>query len=340
MGVLGATGTVGARIVRLLEEHPWFRLREVAASPGSAGRRLAEGVPPGTPLLAESARMELMDPEGPWSSHLILSSLPSAAARDHEVRLAEEGHLVVSNASAHRMDPDVPLLIPEVNPDHLDLLDRQAERWSGGLITNPNCSVGGLALVLAPLHRHFGVERVVVSTYQAISGAGRPGPSAGELTDNVLPLIPGEEEKLSTEPRKILGTLGEGGLEEARFRIAAHCARVPVLDGHLESVSVGLTRKASPEEVAEVLSNFRGEVADEGLPSSPARPVRVTEEPDRPQPRLDREAGHAMTVTVGRIRPCEVLDVKLFLLSHNLGRGAAGAAVLNAELCRVRGRTP
>ena len=334
VGVLGATGTVGQRLVQLLDGHPWFRLAEVSASASSAGQTLGERVPGGA-LPAEAAALPLGSPDSEWESPILLSALPSGAARDAEIRLAEAGHLVVSNASTHRMRHDVPLLIPEVNADHLEMVESQP--WDGALVTNPNCAVAGLALALAPLHDAFGIERVVTTSLQAISGAGTPGPSAGSLLDNVLPLIEGEEEKLAQEPQKILGSVTGGVLAEADFAVSASCTRVSVSDGHLLSVSVALAGGPSPGRVAEAIQNFQPPEATRGLPTSPEHAIRVMAEEDRPQPRLDRDLGRGMTVTVGRIRPCEVLDVKFFVLAHNLLRGAAGAALLNAELCRAEG---
>jgi aspartate-semialdehyde dehydrogenase len=253
--------------------------------------------------------MSLGEPDSEWESPILLSALPAGAAREVEVRLAQAGHLVVSNASAHRMRTDVPLLIPEVNPGHLAMVDGQP--WDGALITNPNCSVAGLATVLAPLHSTFGIERVVTTSFQAISGAGTPGPPVGSLLDNVLPFIGGEEEKLAQE--------------------------------HLLSVSVALEGAPSSELVIETLQGFEAPLVARDLPTSPEHVIEVLPEKDRPQPRLDRDRGRGMTVTVGRVRPCEVLGVKFFVLSHNLVRGAAGAALLNAELCKAQGlaeRTP
>ena len=342
VGVLGATGMVGERLVRLLQDHPWFRLAEVGASERSAGTRLGKLVRPGEegPLLEEVAELPVRSLEGRWHSPLLLSALPSDVARELEPRLASEGHLVVSNASSHRMGADVPLVMPEINASHLSLLESQAERWRGGLVTNPNCAVTGLAMALAPLHRTFGVESVVVTTFQSISGAGRPGPAAGDLLDNVLPFIAeSEEEKIASEPRKILGRVEGGRVIAADFPVSATATRVPVTHGHLVSVSVTLARAASPAEAAEAMRSFRGEVAGDQLPSAPALPLEVLDEPDRPQPRLDRDRGKGMTVTVGRIRRCEVGHLKFFALAHNLVRGAAGAALLNAEICHLRGLT-
>lgn len=340
VGILGATGTVGRRIVRLLADHPWFRVAEVAGSPESAGALLSESLADDEDgALPESTDgLRLKDPGEPWSAPLILSSIPSAVARELEPALAGAGHLVVSNASAYRMDAAVPLVIPDVNPDHLALLELQEDRWDGGIVTNPNCSVVGLAVALAPLHRSFGVKRVLVTTLQAISGAGRPGPPASRLLDNVLPFIAGEEEKLSAEPRKILGRMENGALRPAEIDVSPSVHRVPVSHGHLLAVSVELEDPVGPGDAARVMAEYRGPDGTGSLPTAPPRPIRVLDAPDRPQPRLDRDEGKGMTVTVGRIRSCPVLDLKLSVLSHNLFRGAAGAAVMNAELCRVRER--
>lgn len=330
---------VGARLVRMLAHHPWFRLAEVAASERSAGGILgaalaAEG---GSDLPREMAGLELRSAADRMRSPLLLSALPSGVARDVEAEAARNGQLVVSNASAWRADPQVPLVIPEVNPEHLALLECQKERWPGGVVTNPNCVVTGLATALAPLHRAFGLERVVVTTFQAISGAGRPGPAAFDLVDNLLPYIAGEEPKIAAEPKKILGSMRDGAIEEPGFRLGATAVRVPVLHGHTVSVSCSFRTSANAEAAARAMRDWTGAARGLGLPTAPARPLEVLDEPDRPQPRLDRDRGAGMTTTVGRVRPCEALDVAFLVLSHNLVRGAAGAALLNAELCRARG---
>ncbi len=336
VGVLGATGAVGQRLLQLLERHHSFRLREVCGSAASAGKTLADRLGAAADgLSSETASLRLKAPDGPWTSSILLSALPSGAALELEVQLAEAGHLVVSNASAHRMGELVPLLIPEVNADHLDLVARQP--WSGALVTNPNCSAIGLVVGLAPLHETFGVESVVTTTFQAISGAGLPGPPATSLVDNVIPFIRDEEHKLTCEPQKILGTLTAEGLKPASFPVSASCTRVAVLDGHLMAVSVALAGQPSVEDVTAAFEEYRGSDACADLPSAPDRPLVVLPGDDRPQPRLDRDLGEGMTVSVGRIRPCEVLDTKFFVLSHNLVRGAAGAALLNAELCHSQG---
>ncbi len=328
--VLGATGTVGERLVALLADHPWFELTQVAASDRSAGEHLGDRLSPDVPLPDRVADLVLRGLDDPFDARLVLSALPADAAREVEPRLAGAGHVVVSNASAFRMDPSVPLLVPEVNPEHLSLVDRQrSDRpgW-GGLVTNPNCAAAGLVMALAPLHRAFGLRAVHVTTFQAISGAGRPGPAAGDLFDNVIPFIGGEEEKLAAEPRKIL---------DADFPLSATCTRVPVLHGHLEAVSVALEGDPGLDAIREALAGFRSPLADLGLPSAPDRPLDLLEGDARPQPRLDRDAGGGMTVTLGRLRPCPVHTARFLVLSHNLVRGAAGAALLNAELAAARG---
>ncbi len=339
VGVLGATGMVGAHLVRMLAGHPWFRLAEVVASERSAGQTFGAMLSGGDRdgLSREVLGLTVKSPGDALASPLLLSALPSDVAKSVEAAAAGDGKLVVSNASAFRTDAHVPLVIPEVNPDHLTLIDAQKDRWSGGIVTNPNCVVAVLATALAPLHEAFGLERVVVTTFQAISGAGRPGPAAFDLVDNVLPFIPGEEEKIAAEPRKILGNLRDGAILDADFPVSATAVRVPVLHGHLVSVSCSLRRTASAAEASATLRGWKGHVADLDLPRAPSAPVVVVEEVDRPQPRLDRHRGGGMTVTVGRIRAGEALDLSFVALGHNLVRGAAGASLFNAELCRARG---
>ena len=341
VGLIGATGTVGSELARLLEGHPWFRLAEIAASPASAGSRfggaLGEVETSGANLCEEVLDLGLKAADADWMSTLLLSALPSGIAGPLEEELARRGHVVVSNASSHRMDPHVPLIIPEVNPEHVALIDRQ--EWSGALVTNPNCSVVGLTIALAPLEREFGIEKVSVVTLQALSGAGRPGTLTEDIVDNVIPYIAGEEDKLAREPQKILGQLDDDEIRPAGFAVSAQTHRVSVSHGHMLAVSVKLKRAAAPQEVAAAMASFKGAVIDERLPSVPDRLIEVMDEEARPQPRLDRERGRGMTVSVGRIRPCEVFDLKFSVLVHNLVRGAAGAALLNAELCHVCGAT-
>ncbi len=345
VGILGATGMVGQRLVERLHGHPWFELTALCASGRSAGRRYGDVVrwalssdPPegiADRIVRECRIDELGDCD------LVLSGLDASVARDLESECARAGLAVVSNSSAHRAVADVPLLVPEVNADHLAVLPHQRRRTGGGfVVTNPNCSVTGLVMALAPLHRAFGVRRLVVSTLQAVSGAGLDGPRGLDLVDNVLPFIAGEEEKLQTELGKILGLAGDEGIQDAPIAVAAHCHRVGTLDGHLEAVSVELGRDASPEQAADALRSFAGDVKDLGLPSAPARPLVVRTEPDRPQPRLDRGAGGGMSVVVGRLRRCPVLTLRMVLLSHNTVRGAAGGTLLNAELLAARQLVP
>jgi aspartate-semialdehyde dehydrogenase len=278
--------------------------------------------------------------EPPLDCDFVIASLPSDVALRAEAAFAAAGYPVISNSSAFRMHEDVPLVVPEINPDHAGLVDAQrAERGfdRGFILTNPNCSTIALSLALAPLDRAFGLEAVVVTTMQAISGAGYPGVSAVDITDNVVPFIGGEEEKVEAEPRKILGRLAGGRVEPAAFKISAQCNRVNVQDGHLASVRVKLARRASAADVADALASFRGLPQELRLPTAPGRPVVVRTEPDRPQPRLDRDAEGGMATVVGRIAPDAVLDFKLTLLGHNTVRGAAGAALLNAELLVAQG---
>jgi aspartate-semialdehyde dehydrogenase len=342
VGVLGATGTVGQELVRLLAGHPWFRLAELGASPASAGRPYVEAVrwrlP--VPIPEDAAGLVVKDVHGPWESRLLFSALDPDVAGPLEEALARRGHVVVSNAKSHRLDPDVPLLVPEVNPEHLGLLERQRPRWPGAIVTNPNCSAIGLVLALAPLHRTFGVRAVHVVTLQSLSGAGYPGVPALDAADNVLPYIADEEEKLAAEPPKILGEYTRGGIAAAPIAISAQAHRVPVTDGHLLAVSVRLARTASLDEVATTLREFRGRPQELRLPTAPERPLHLLPQPDRPQPRLDRDRERGMAVAIGRLRPCAVLDYRFSALVHNTVRGAAGAALLNAELLCADGRLP
>src|SRR5687768_2177450 len=344
VGILGATGAVGQRFIQLLLDHPWFEIGELAASDRSAGKRYREActwrLP--TPLPQEIADRVVQGCDAPFTSKLLFSGLDSSVAGEVETTLAGRGHAVVSNARNHRMDPDVPLLIPEVNPDHLDAIEVQRKRTGAGyIVTNPNCSVVGLAMALAPLERSFGLESVAVVTLQALSGAGYPGVASLDATDNVIPYIGGgEEEKIETEPRRILGTFRDGAFQLAPFPISASVHRVAVSDGHTMAVFVKLRKKASPEEAGRVMAAFRGEPQERGLPTAPRAPIHVLSETDRPQPRLDRDRENGMAVSVGRVRGDAVYDLRLEALVHNTIRGAAGAAILNAELLQARGLLP
>ena len=341
VSVLGATGTVGQKFVRLLAEHPWFEIAAVAASSASAGRAYGEVVRwrETTPLPDRIAGLTVLPCVPPLPGPIVFSALDADVAGPIEQSFAAAGAFVVTNARNHRMEADVPLLIPEANADHLALIDRQRARgWPGAILANPNCSTAALALALAPLHRAFGIERLFVSTMQATSGAGYPGVASLDILGNVIPYIGDEEEKIERESRKILGTLGPAGVEPAAFAVSAHTNRVATIDGHLETVSVGFRRRVSPEEAVAALRDFAGPPCVAALPSSPRRPVEVDPRPDRPQPRLDLERGGGMAITVGRVRPCPVLDLRFVLLGHNTIRGAAGQGVQIAELLVADGR--
>ena len=342
VGVLGATGMVGQRFLQLLEGHPSFVVSALAASDRSEGKPYAEActwrLPGDMPAAARGLPVQAAEP--PLDCDIVFSSLPAEVAGPVETRFAQAGYPVISNSSAHRMRDPVPLIIPEVNPDHLGLLDTCRETVGSGrgfIVTNPNCSVVMIALTLAPLAARFGVQAVVVTTLQALSGAGHPGVSALDITDNVIPFIAGEEEKIERETRKILGRREGGRVAPADFPVSAQCHRVNVIDGHLGAIRVTLGRPAEPAEVRDALASFRALPQELRLPSAPERPIVVREEPDRPQPRLDRDAGRGMSVTVGRIARDGVLGHRYVVLSHNTVRGAAGAAILNAELLLAKG---
>ena len=340
--ILGATGTVGQKFVRLLADHPWFEIAAVAASSASAGKRFGDVVRWREPsdLPPAIADLTIAECAPPLPGAVAFSALDAEVAGPIEQAFARAGAYVVTNTRTHRMEPDVPLLIPEANADHLVLIDRQREArgWSGAILANPNCSTAALALALAPLHRAFTIERLFVSTMQAVSGAGYPGVPSLDVVGNVIPHIGGEEEKIERESRKILGALGPVGVEPADFAVSAHTNRVAVIDGHLETVSVGFRRRVTPEDAIAVLKEFRGSPCVAGLPSSPNPPVAVDARADRPQPRLDLDRGRGMAVTVGRIRPCPILDLRMVVLGHNTIRGAAGQAVQIAELLVADGR--
>ncbi len=341
MGILGATGMVGQRFIQLLADHPQFEITALAASDRSQGKRYDEAC--AWRLLGEVPvgikSMPVQAPRPPLDCDLVFSSLPGDIAREAEGSFARAGYPVISNSSAYRMDEDVPLLIPEVKHDHLGLLERQrAQNPSGGyIVTNPNCSTIMLALALAPLHIAFGVESVVATTMQALSGAGYPGVASLDILDNVIPFIGGEEEKIETETTKILGRLASDRIESAPMAVSAQCHRVNVADGHMAAVRVKLKRKTTLEGLCETFAAFSSLPQELGLHSAPQAPILVRDEYDRPQPKLDRDAGKGMSITVGRIQPDTVLDYRFVVLSHNTIRGAAGAAILNAELLVAKG---
>jgi len=334
VAILGATGTVGQRFVSLLAEHPWFEIASVTGSERSEGRVYNEAVrwllPGEIPSVVREMQVTRNDGKL-GGAQLVFSALPSRVAKDAEPQLAAEGYIVCSNASAHRMGSDVPLLIPEINAKHLELIDLQRDRrgWSGLIVASPNCSTTGIVFPLKVLDDAFGVSHVHAVTMQAISGAGYPGVSSLEQYDNIIPHIRGEEVKIEQETRKLLGKLGREEIEPADMRVSAQTNRVPVLDGHMAALSIGLKNASDVNEVKASLSAFGG---SEGLPSAPARPLIVRSEENRPQPRLDREAENGMAVSVGRVQPCSVLDFRMISLVHNTLRGAAGGALLNGEL--------
>jgi aspartate-semialdehyde dehydrogenase len=342
IAILGATGTVGQKFVRLLADHPWFEIAAVAASASSAGRRYSEASRWREPvtLPPHVGDMIVRDCVAPLPGRIVFSALDAEVAGPIEQEFARSGAYVVTNTRTHRMEPDVPLMIPEANADHLSLIDRQhRERgWKGAILANPNCSTAALALALLPLHRAFEVERLFVSTMQAVSGAGYPGVASLDILGNVIPHIGGEEEKIERESRKVLGTLSQGVVHSAEFAVSAHANRVAVVDGHMMTLSVGFTRRVTPEEASTTLREFRAPPCVADLPSSPALPIEVDERQNRPQPRLDLDRGGGMGVTVGRVRACPVLDIRMVVLGHNTIRGAAGQAVQIAELLVAEGR--
>jgi aspartate-semialdehyde dehydrogenase len=341
VGILGATGAVGQRFVEKLADHPWFELAAVAASERSRGRSYGEAsrwrLP--WPLPERIAAMTVRSVTDELPCAVVFSALDAAVAREVEQECASRGMLVFSNASAHRMDPDVPLLIPEVNPDSLDLVARQRRErgWKGAVITNANCSTMFLAIALAPLDRAFGVETVFITTLQAVSGAGYPGVPSLDILGNVIPDIPEEAPKMEREVVKILGRTRNGTIEPAPFRVSAMTNRVAVEDGHTESVMVGLSRRAPALDVENAWRDFRGPDDVAALPSAPRRPIHYLSEPHRPQPRRDVDTELGMATLVGGLKPCPILDWKFTVLGHNTIRGAAGASVLNAEYAAVKG---
>ena len=339
VGILGATGAVGQKFVELLEGHPWFEISALAASERSAGKRYREAANwiGSKPIPAGVAEAEVVAAEPGFEADFVFSGLDSSVAGELEADFARAGYPVISNARNYRMHEDVPLLIPEVNPDHTALVERQ--NWGGGgfIVTNPNCSTVGLVCALKPLTDAFAVDAVHVVTMQALSGAGYPGVASLDAMGNVVPYIGGEEEKMATEPMKLLGKLTDGGIEPASLRVSAQCNRVAVLEGHLEAISIKFGENVSSSDVRSAFKEYRSPIADLGLPTSPERFVEVFDDERFPQPRRHAERGGGMTVSVGRIRPCEVFDVKFIALVHNTVRGAAGGALLNAELLIEQG---
>ncbi|MDE1162628.1 MAG: aspartate-semialdehyde dehydrogenase [Acidobacteriaceae bacterium] len=350
VGILGATGAVGQRFIQLLANHPWFEITWIAASDRSAGKTYEDACKwrLDTPLPESIAKMVLQPnvPEGSAVEvpRIIFSSVDSDIAKELEPKFAAAGCAVISNSSAFRMGADVPLVVPEVNVDHLDVIEKQATRKTSGgyIVTNPNCCAIGLVLPLAVLEQKWGIEKLFVATMQAVSGAGYPGVASLDILGNVIPYIKNEEEKLQEEVSKLLGGVTDGEFAPGNMTVSAMCHRVPVIDGHTEAVSVKLKKPATADEIITAWREFQplhGK-GHEGLhlPSAPLSPVIYQDGVDRPQPRLDLQAGDGMTTTVGRLRPCTLFDWKFTLLSHNTIRGAAGAALLNAEILAVLGK--
>ena len=342
VAILGATGAVGQTFVRLLADHPWFEVAEVAASERSAGKRYAEAtrwIEGDMPEAVAGLTVTACDPAA-VSSPLVFSALDSDVAGDIEGAFAQAGRLVLSNAKNYRMDADVPLVIPEVNADHLSLLDVQRVRrgWPGGIVTNANCAATMAAMALAPLHAAFGARRVFVATMQAVSGAGYPGVPSLDILGNVIPYIGDEEPKIEREMQKMLGRVADGGVVHAPFAVSAHANRVAVEHGHTVCLSVEFDRAPSLADAAQVIRNWQGASAVRGLPSAPERPLHFCEGDDRPQPRRDAMRGRGMTVSVGRLRADPLFHLKFVALGHNTIRGAAGGSILNAELLVATGR--
>jgi aspartate-semialdehyde dehydrogenase len=342
VAVLGATGAVGQMFVRLLANHPWFELSELAASERSAGKkygevtRWLEGTPPPQAIL--SRRVIACDP-GVVSAPIVFSALDAAVAGEVEMAFAKAGKFVLSNAKNFRMEPDVPLVIPEVNGDHLALIEcqRRNRGWTGAIVTNANCSATVAAVALAPLHQKFGIKQLFLSTMQAVSGAGYPGVPSLDILGNVIPFIADEEPKLEREMLKLLGIYEDGQVTNAAFKVSAHTNRVPVEHGHTICMTIGFEEIPTPEQAIEAMRSWHGFPATAGLPTRPDHPLVVSDAPDRPQPKRDVNAGEGMTVTVGRVRRDAILDLRMVALGHNTVRGAAGGSVLNAELLAASG---
>jgi len=341
VGILGATGIVGQRFIQMLEHHPWFEVSWLAASDRSEGRPYAEAARwrLKTAIPSALATMTVAPAKPDGAPKIIFAALDAGIARELEPQFAVAGCAVVSNSSALRMQQDVPLVIPEVNGDHIRLIEKQSWRAKSGgfVVTNPNCSAIGLVLALAPLHRAFTLETVMAVTMQAVSGAGYPGVASLDILGNVIPYIAKEEEKMEEETQKLLGTLNGSHVDPAPFAMSAQCNRVAVEDGHTESIAIRLKKKATPEEIIAAWNNYKAEPQQLRLPSAPPQPVMYLTAADRPQPRFDCDLGAGMATTVGRLRRCNVLDWKFTVLSHNTIRGAAGAALLNAELLKAKG---
>ena len=340
VAVLGATGIVGQRFIEMLADHPWFEVAALVGSDRSAGKPYGEaanwvlaGDPP-----AGINEMQVLPLSTEIPGRIAFSALPAGVAKEVELDFAAAGFIVCSNASAYRLEPDIPVIIPEVNGDHLQMLETQRRRgWKGLIVTSPNCTTTGIVMALDPLHKAFKVNRLMATSFQAVSGAGYPGVPFLDIHDNVVPFISGEEEKMEKETRLLLGQMVNGQRQEAEIIVSAQANRVAVIHGHTVCLSVGFENCPSVEEALEVFESYRGLESVGHLPSAPARPVVLRHEPDRPQPRQDRDLDHGMVCTVGRVRPCPILDLRLVSVTHNAIRGAAGGSVLNAELLKAEG---
>ncbi len=337
VAVLGATGTVGQKFISLLQNHPGFQVQELVASPRSAGKPYSSACrwKQDLPLPEREGRLVVKSTDAPLQSRILFSGMDSSVAGPIEEAYADKGHYVISNSKNHRMDPQVPLVIPEINHDHLCIIEKQPYR--GAIVTNSNCSTMFLAMALAPLHKAFGAEEVQVTTMQAVSGAGYPGVASFDILGNIIPYISGEEEKMESETQKILGVLKGDKIEPALIKISAQCNRVPVLDGHTETLSIKFKEKPTPLMVIEALRAFKGLPQEAGLPSAPEQPIVVFDEEDKPQPARQLWLGKGMSTSVGRVRECPVLDIKMVIMGHNTVRGAAGASILNAETMVYKG---
>lgn len=341
VGVLGATGAVGQKFIKLLENHPWFEVTEVAASERTSGKLYGDAVSwkQVTPIPEGVCNLEVRPCTPELKCRVVFSGLDAAVAGPVEEDFARAGYAVLSNSKNHRLDEDVPLVIPEVNPEHLGLIpiQRRNRNSAGYIVTNANCTTMFLAMALGPIHKAFTIEKVFMVSMQAVSGAGYPGVPSLDILGNVIPFIGGEEEKVEIETRKILGTFNGRTVDLAAFLVSAQCNRVAVEDGHTESVSIKLARKTTAGDIAHLLRSFSGVPQQMKLPSAPEQPFIVMEAPDRPQPRFDVNRSKGMATLVGRIRPCSIFDFKLTLMGHNTVRGAAGASILNAELLKAQG---
>jgi aspartate-semialdehyde dehydrogenase len=340
VAILGATGIVGQRFIEMLSSHPWFEIAALVGSGRSAGKpygEVANWVLAGDPP-AGINEMQVLPLSTDIPGRVVFSALPTDVAKGVELDFAAAGFAVCSNASAYRLEPDIPVIIPEVNGDHLQMLETQRRRgWKGFIVTSPNCTTTGIVMALDPLHKAFKVNRLVATSFQAVSGAGYPGVSFLDIHDNVIPFIPGEEEKMEKETRLLLGEMVAGQRQEAEIVVSAQANRVAVIHGHTVCLSVGFETCPSVAQAIEVLEAYRGLESVRHLPSAPARPVVLRYEPDRPQPRQDRDLDHGMACTVGRVRPCPILDLRLVSVTHNAIRGAAGGSVLNAEFLKAEG---